>query len=277
MFFDWRVGAVVCEADARGFAAADFVEAGAPDFEVDVRRRGDGRDEIVFGEAKARGVADVGDAGGLIEVGDVMRGVAGSVGDFDIAACEAELFAAAEDLQILRRNGEEFAKHGLHGVAIEASGAAQELFGIGHVRRADFVDVDFERRIFADEGAGSASVIEVNVGEEDEIKVAHGEAARSEFRFQIGEATRRAAIDEGELAIAVEQNRADGFGYTEVVKIEDGGCGSDQDHVVLAGCLEIEFTPSRLSESRAGSLYFSTVNAQALNELEANRYRVFGI
>ena len=188
MFLNGRVGAVVREADAGRLAAADFIEAGAPDFEVDVRRGRDGSDEIVFGEAKAGGVANVGDAGRLIEVGNVMRSVAGSVGDFDIAAGEVEFFATGENLQILGRNGKEFAEHGLHGVAIEAASAAEEFFGIGHVRRADFVDVNLERGVFADERAAGASVIEVDVGEENEIEVADGETARGELRFQVGKA-----------------------------------------------------------------------------------------
>ena len=28
----------------------------------------------------------------------------------------------------------------------------------------------------------------------------------------------------------MEQNRADGFGHAEVVEVENGSCGSDQDH-----------------------------------------------
>lgn len=137
-------------------------------------------------------------------------------------------------MQIFRWNGEEFSEHRLHGIAIEAAGAAQEFFRIGHVRRADFVDVNLERGILANERAGCAGVIEMDVGEENEIQVARGEAARGKFGAKVSEAAGGAAIYERELTATVKEDWADRFRHTHVVKIEDGCCRGDENHLGAA-------------------------------------------
>jgi len=54
---------------------------------------------------------------------------------------------------------------------IKAAGTFEKAGRIDEVRKAAGVDVDLDARIFADEGAGGAGVIKMNVSEEDGVHV----------------------------------------------------------------------------------------------------------
>jgi len=67
----------VCEKEARGFAFQDRGERILPHLEINVRWRGSGHHVGVALDAHTGGVAHKGDTLVVIEVADVMRGVAG--------------------------------------------------------------------------------------------------------------------------------------------------------------------------------------------------------
>ena len=75
----------VREKEPRRFALKDGGEGSVPDAEINVRRRSGGHDEGISLDAHARRIADKGDAFGLVEVTDVVRGMAGSVDHLDFA------------------------------------------------------------------------------------------------------------------------------------------------------------------------------------------------
>lgn len=57
----------------------------------------------------------------------------------------------------------------LHLVSIETPCAVEGLYRIDHMRRASLMNVDPDARVFAHQRAGSASVIEVDVRQQDRI------------------------------------------------------------------------------------------------------------
>jgi hypothetical protein len=63
----------------------------------------------------------------MIEVADVMRGMARRVNDFEFARAERECFAALEDAQVFRRNGKRFAEQALQIVGPKTLRAGQQL------------------------------------------------------------------------------------------------------------------------------------------------------
>jgi hypothetical protein len=95
----------------------------------------------------------------------VVRSVAGGVEDMEATAGEGEDLVVSQHLQVFRWNGQKLAVEALHGIAVKPGGAVQKFRGIGHVLCADFVHVDFEAGILAEQGAGGAGVIQVNMGQ----------------------------------------------------------------------------------------------------------------
>jgi hypothetical protein len=179
-FGDVRCGIVgpreVGEEEARGLALENCLEGFVPERQIDVGR---GRSRINVREvvdADAARVADESDALVGVEIGDVMRGVAGRIGDVEFAGAKRECLAAFEDLQIFLRDGKCFAKEDGELVAPEAGCAGDEFGWVGHVTGAVRVDVDFQIWIFADEFAAGAGVIEMDVGEEDGVEIGDREA-----------------------------------------------------------------------------------------------------
>src|SRR5260370_31552902 len=103
----------VREKEARGFTLEDCGEGSIPDPEIDVGRWSGGHDEGIPLDAHSRGIANEGDVFRLIEVADVVRGMARRVDDFDSPRAEREGFTALEDAQILPRNGKSFTEQAL--------------------------------------------------------------------------------------------------------------------------------------------------------------------
>src|SRR6266851_3642148 len=112
-------------------------------------------------DAHSRRVANKSDAFRLVEIADVVRGVARCVDNLDLPRAERECFTAFEDAQILRRNGKSFSEQALQFVGPEALGAGQKLRRVHHVRRAILVDIHGEAGIFAHQRAGSAGMVQV--------------------------------------------------------------------------------------------------------------------
>src|SRR5205807_6004763 len=161
-----------------------------------------------------------GNSFGLVEVADVVRSVARCVDDLDLSRAELEIFTALQDAQILRRNGKCFAEQALQFAGPEALGAGKKLGRVRHVRRAIPVDIHGKAGIFADERAGSAGVIQVDVGEEDGVEVAHADATGLELLVQGLERGARARVDHGAVAVRFQKARGNGTGppHPEVVE-----------------------------------------------------------
>src|ERR1700752_5146832 len=68
------------------FEAGYGVERGVPKFKGDVRRRSGGENEWMAVNRDSRGIADEGDAIRGIKVCDVMRSVAGSIENLELAS-----------------------------------------------------------------------------------------------------------------------------------------------------------------------------------------------
>ena len=109
-----------------------------PGLDVDVRRRR-GRDRH-----RRRGIRtppDVADERrAVVQIGDVMRGVTGRVGDLE-AVVEQPL-AAAEQCDVVLGHRHHLAPQALHVVPVEPRGAVHQPRGVDQVARAALVDVD---------------------------------------------------------------------------------------------------------------------------------------
>ena len=123
-----------------GAQPATSVQRFLPDLDVDVRRRGRGHDQVGGRDPAGGDVADEGGAAVLVQVADVVGGVAGGVGD----AHPTHRLAAAEHVHVGLRHRHDLAPEPLHLVAVEALGAGQQLRGVDQVRGAALVHVDLE-------------------------------------------------------------------------------------------------------------------------------------
>ena len=145
-----------------GVQPSTSVERFLPGLDVDVGRRRGGHDQVRGRDPAGGDVADEGGAALLVQVADVVGGVAGGVGD---AHAEHRL-AAAEDLHVGLGHRHDLAPEALHLVAVEALGAGQQLRGVDQVRGAALVDVDLEVGPAPHQRPGRGGVVEVDVGEE---------------------------------------------------------------------------------------------------------------
>ena len=100
----------------------------------------------------------------LVQVADVVGGVAGGVGDPHSADAARR---PARGFTFCRGDRQDLAPQVLHLVAVEALGAGQELRGVDQVRGAALVDVDLEVGPAAHQRAGRRGVVEVDVGEQE--------------------------------------------------------------------------------------------------------------
>ena len=199
----------------------NVVERTIPDFEIDIGRRNRGKNERIAFDANSGGVADVGGVVRGIPEGDVMRRVAGSVENLQGTVADGNGFSAAELAQIFTWDGEEISVELLHFVGIEAGGAAEELCGIGHVRRASFVHVNRKAWIFAHERADRTGVIEMDVREENGVEVLDGESVGLEMGTEGGQGGCGAGVDEGADSGGFEQDGTDGTRTAGPLQIED--------------------------------------------------------
>jgi hypothetical protein len=86
------------------------------------------------------------------------------------------------------------------------------------VRRTDFVDEHAELRILADQRAGGAGVIEVDMRQQNRRHVGEPDAGGGEMLMQCRQGARRAGIDDGDAGRPV-QNRAGNHART-ILKME---------------------------------------------------------
>ena len=76
---------------------------------------------------------------------------------------ERESFATLQRVKIFFRYRKKITVQTLHFIAVQTRGAVKQARGIEHVRSTALVDVHVERGILADQCAGGAGVVQVNV------------------------------------------------------------------------------------------------------------------
>ena len=94
----------VGEKKTLGMKLGDGVEGGIPEFERDIGRGSGGQNEGMAFHGDARGIADEGDALRGIKVGDMMGSVARGVEDAELMRANRNDFAAVERVEVVRRN-----------------------------------------------------------------------------------------------------------------------------------------------------------------------------
>ena len=92
----------------------------------------------------------------------------------------------ADDPDALGRNGNELAPEPVERVAVQPPGAHLEPARVGQVGCAHGRHVHLERGVLADDRAGRARVVEVDVGEEQMPDVTELEPSLGEARLQRG-------------------------------------------------------------------------------------------
>jgi len=126
-----------------GMKAGNEIERGIPRFDGNVGRWSDGKNEGMTVDGDAGGIADKRDGVVRIEIADVVRSVARSVEDTELASTEPDGFAALEDLKVVNGDGQKYTELALHAVAIETGSTLKEFGRINHVVRAAGVHVNF--------------------------------------------------------------------------------------------------------------------------------------
>jgi hypothetical protein len=74
--------------------------------------------------------------------------------------------------------------------------------------------------MLADERAGGSRMVEVDVGEEEVLHLAELDAAGTEGLVERGEAGRRAAVEEREPVVGLDEIRGDAARVAAVEKVE---------------------------------------------------------
>jgi hypothetical protein len=92
------------------------------------------------------------------------------------------------------------------------------------VRRADLGDVDLKRRVLADEYAGRAGMVEVDVREEQVPEVAQLEPALGETGLEGVDRRRGPAVVQCEPVVGVDEVRADDALVAEVPEVDRAHC-----------------------------------------------------
>ncbi len=150
----------------------------------------------------------------------MVRGVAGRVNDVEFASSERQRFAAFEDAQIFLRDGQGFTEQKLKFITPEAAGAVQEFCGVDHVVGASAVNVNGQARIFTDESASSSSVVEMDMGEQDGVKVGDGDRAGAKLLAQRRESGFGTRVNDSAMIFGFEQCGGDRFPMADPIGIE---------------------------------------------------------
>ena len=99
------------------------------------------------------------------------------------------------------------------------------------MRRAFFVNIDFEFGILANKRSRRACVIKMNVSEEQRGEIFWRDATLGELAAKSGEATRGTAINDGEFIGASKEHGADSFRETKKFHVNDCSARSNRfDH-----------------------------------------------
>ena len=90
------------------------------------------------------------------------------------------------------------------------------------MRCAFGVNVNGKARVFADECAGGAGVVQVDVGEEDGVEIADTDAASVEGMAQGLDRGARTGVDDGAMAVRFEKRGGDGVRASHPEIVEGG-------------------------------------------------------
>lgn len=193
------------EEKAFGLPGSDSVERLVPQLNVNVRRRRGGKKERIALDANAGGVSDESGAGRGMPEAEMMGSVAGSVDDVEFEVADLNFFAAIEGQKCSFRHRGAIAVERDQVAAVEAPCAGEESRGVYHVGSAEFVDIDAKAGTFADQSASGASVVEVNVGENQKIERSDIEAAGMQSGAQGAHGGFGAGIDEATHTCGIDQ------------------------------------------------------------------------
>jgi hypothetical protein len=105
-------------------------------------------------------------------------------------------------------------------VAVEATRAALEAGRVDQVWRADFRDVNLQVRMLTDEDARGASMIEVDVAQEQVTDVGEREPEPGKCFLQSRNGRCRAAVEERRPSLGLDQVAADDALDAAVVKVD---------------------------------------------------------
>src|SRR5207245_8555484 len=119
----------VGDGEAARTPCLDHIQRGAPCLQIDIRRRR-GSQYAPVPDPNSGDIAGEGHPGQLVQVGDVMGGMAWRIGHPE----GSKNLAAAEHPEPLDRHGEHLAPEALDVLAIQARGASKQLGGIGYMR-----------------------------------------------------------------------------------------------------------------------------------------------
>ena len=157
----------------------DDAERALPRLDVDVGRRRRGERVRVGRDDDAGHVADERPAGVVVEVADVVGGVAGGV--LDAEGVLDPGLAALEHPQVLLRDRDDLAPQPRQALlaAVEPRRARDEPLGVDEVLGAALVDVDRQVGPAAHERARGAGVVEVDVGQQQRARAAPRRCASS--------------------------------------------------------------------------------------------------
>ena len=204
-------------------AAENQIHAAAPYAEIDVRRRSDGNHKGDAFHANSTRITHESVSGGRFEPGDMMRGVTRRIKNLKAASAERNILAAFQRDNVFAGHWKKFAEAGFHAGIVKAASAGEKLRRIRHVASAQFVDVNTQARIFAQERAGSAGMIQVDVSEKERIQVRDRDAPALKLAAKHGEGNRRAGVNESQLAIAFEEATGDGARMAEIFDVDSCG------------------------------------------------------
>src|SRR6266852_6390676 len=199
-----------------------------PDFQTDVRGRRGRKNEGTIVDANACGVSHESDPFARVQVADVVRSMPGRVDHIEFARAQREDLATLEDADIFLGHGKSFAEELMERVGPKAYGAGQQLGGVNYVRRAEFVNVNGEPRIFAHQRAGSAGVIEMDVREQNGIELRHGKPARLQAFAKRGKSRSRTGVDDRAVAVRFQQSSGNGMRMSNPVGVEDADVAHGQ-------------------------------------------------
>jgi len=107
----------------------------------------------------------------------VMRSVARRVNNFDVAAPQRERLSTFKHSQISERHGQRFAKQVPQFARPKPLGAGQQFRRVCQVQHAGLVDVHLEVRIFFDQSARGARMVQMNMREQDSVQIRNANAA----------------------------------------------------------------------------------------------------
>ncbi len=119
-----------------------------------------------------------------------------------------------------RRHRRDLAPQPVHVVAVQPRRAVDQLLRIDHVRRAALVHEHRDVRVRADDRAGRAGVIEVDVRQQDVAHVVPAHAVLLQAELERGQTRRRPGIDDRDASVGLHDAARDRVRAAEELEID---------------------------------------------------------